>query len=238
MERSAAVLNAVQQAVIDNKGHVSPIMQKNIERLLGNLDDSAYVLTKLANRPFLKLYLHADETQRKIDKATDDLMDTLMIFQIQSHISSAAWQEESRLDREKDLELLLQRQEEARKDDQELLKLLGLKGEIAHSGIVLSSAEQQQEAIKTLQRTLDALLAYQAQAQAVQAQDYGQTPLRPETPTSIESPITHPIPVTRFYNVPGPKERSMSLSSDEGIKGHRDFCERALDVSGPLCRVC
>lgn len=108
-------------------------MQKNIERLLENLDSSAYLLTKLAGRPFLKLYLHSDETQRRIDKATDDLTDTVAIFQIQSQISSAAWQEESRLDHQRDFEVLLRQQEEARKNDQELLKLLGLKGKLANT---------------------------------------------------------------------------------------------------------
>ena len=59
-------------------------MQGNVERLLDNLDSSAYLLTKLAERSFLKLYLHADETQRQIDNATDDLMDIIMIFQVSS----------------------------------------------------------------------------------------------------------------------------------------------------------
>jgi hypothetical protein len=131
VERSASVLIAVQQSIIDCKGRVSPVMQNNIELLLTNLDSSTYLLTKLAGRPFLKLYLHADETQRKIDKATDDLMDTILIFQIQAQISSAAWQEESRVDRKRDLEILLGKQEEARKNDQDLLRLLGLKGERA-----------------------------------------------------------------------------------------------------------
>lgn len=76
------MLCAVQQAVIDNRGHVSPVMRSNISRLLVNLDDSAYLLTKLSQRSFLKLYLHADETQRNIDKASDDLMDTIAIFQV------------------------------------------------------------------------------------------------------------------------------------------------------------
>lgn len=76
------VLNAVQESVIGSKGHVSPSMRGNIDRLLANLDSSAYLLTKLAQRSFLKLYLHADETQRKIDQATDDLLDMVMIFQV------------------------------------------------------------------------------------------------------------------------------------------------------------
>ena len=70
------------QSVIDNKGRVSPVMQKNINTLLANLNDSAYLMSKLADRSFLKLYLHADDTQRKINKATQDLQDVITIFQV------------------------------------------------------------------------------------------------------------------------------------------------------------
>lgn len=52
--------------------------------------------------------------------------------------------------------MIIQKQEEARRDDQDLLRLLGLKGERSKS--LLTVDEQQQEAIKTLQRTLDSLL--------------------------------------------------------------------------------
>ena len=181
------MLNAVQQAVIDNKGRISPVNEKNVNVLIENLDDTAAFMTKLSQRPFLKLYLHMDDTQRQITKATEDLDDFIKMFevntdssssskselsacnQIQSLISTAAWQEESRNDHERDLELLLLKQEETRKDDQALLKMLEIKGGF-HPAFHLTShadgsstADQQQEAIKTLQRTLDTLLAHQTQ---------------------------------------------------------------------------
>jgi hypothetical protein len=116
--------------VIDSDGKVGSVMENNINNLFSNLRASAYLMTKQSSRPFLKLYLHADDTQRKIDKATEDLEDFIRIFQLQAQISAAAWQEESRADHQKDLEILLEKQVEARKDDQALLRLLEVKGEL------------------------------------------------------------------------------------------------------------
>ncbi|KAK8850607.1 hypothetical protein IAR55_004526 [Kwoniella newhampshirensis] len=124
-------------------------MQDNINNLLLNLHQSNSLLLKLSERSFLKLYLHSDESSRQIAQATENLEDYVKIFSLQAQISVAAWEEQSRLDHESDMMILLQKLDEARESDQKMLEALALK------------SEAQQEAIKTLQRTLDQMLTIQ-----------------------------------------------------------------------------
>ncbi|OCF45644.1 TKL/TKL-CCIN protein kinase [Kwoniella heveanensis CBS 569] len=180
VERSATVLEAVEQAIIDHKGFVSPIMQSHINELLGNLKKNNRFLVRMSERSFLKLYLHSDETARQIAAATEDLEDFIKIFQLQAHISTAAWEEQSRIDHEKDMRLLIQKLDQARASDQQMLDALALK------------SEAQQEAIKTLQRTLDQMLAIQ---QAEYNSHHPNSPLRileSASYLSIASPIIGP----------------------------------------------
>ncbi|ORX40883.1 hypothetical protein BD324DRAFT_647787 [Kockovaella imperatae] len=244
VERSATVLNAVQQAIIDNAGRVSAINQANIDRLLVNLQESSKLLVKLSQQPFLKLYLHMEENSRLVVMATENLSDYIDIFNLQLMISTAAWQEQSRLDHQKDIELLIRQQEEARKDDQALLKLLELK------------ADQQQEAIKTLQRTLDRLLAAQSDTRsAVEADDVQagrsilglermsvpQSYLMDEARPSLQdtgraTTTTHAETSSSgsYGAIPSPRSRytrgrTMSLDDEHSVQ-HQEFCEHALDV--------
>ena len=133
--------------MIDNKGRLSDVNQKNVDQLITNIEESAKLMVQLSRMPWLKLYLHMDENQRQLAMATENLADFIDMFQVslvaltielldsyctqlQISVSTAAWQEQSRLDHERDLQLLLQKQEEARQDDQALLRLLELKGEL------------------------------------------------------------------------------------------------------------
>ncbi|WVF67899.1 hypothetical protein IAT40_002660 [Kwoniella sp. CBS 6097] len=180
VERSATVLEAVEQAIIDHKGYVSPIMQSHVNELLGNLKKNNRFLVRMSERSFLKLYLHSDETARQIAAATEDLEDFIKIFQLQAHISTAAWEEQSRIDHENDMQLLIKKLDQARASDQQMLDALSLK------------SEAQQEAIKTLQRTLDQMLAIQ---QAEYNDHHPNSPLRVLESTSyisIASPIIGP----------------------------------------------
>ncbi|KAK4689262.1 hypothetical protein P7C73_g848, partial [Tremellales sp. Uapishka_1] len=149
VERSATVLAAVEQSIIDVKGQVSVTTQANLTKLIESLHGISYLLTKLASRSFLKLYLHADDAAAEVQKASDNLEDCVKLFQLQSLISIAAWQEESKEDHERDMAILLKKLDAGRDSDQAMLQMLEMKN------------DEQQEAIKTLQRTLDAMLALQ-----------------------------------------------------------------------------
>ena len=48
-------------------------------------------------------------------------------LQLQAHISTAAWQEQSRIDQQHDFDILCQKLDEGRKDDQAMLSLLQMK---------------------------------------------------------------------------------------------------------------
>lgn len=134
VERCAAVLAGVDQAVIDNHGRVSPIMIANIERFNGNLRDTAYLLTKLSSRSFLKLYLHADDVARQMDKATHDLQDFISIFSLQTFVEVSAWEQQSVLDHARDLDMLCHKLDEAREDDQAMLRVLSMKSALEPVG--------------------------------------------------------------------------------------------------------
>ncbi|WVR08679.1 hypothetical protein IAU60_005737 [Kwoniella sp. DSM 27419] len=145
--RSAGVLEAVEVAIIECRGAVSPVMQSHILELISHLRANNRFLLKLAERSFLKLYLHADDSNKQIVGATEDLEDFIRIFE--SHISTAAWEQQTKEDHDDDMTILLRKLDEARQSDQKMLEALSIK------------SEAQQEAIKTLQRTLDHMLAMQ-----------------------------------------------------------------------------
>ncbi|WVQ86131.1 hypothetical protein IAT38_008299 [Cryptococcus sp. DSM 104549] len=151
VERSATILEMVEQSVIQSKGHVSASMQSNITQLIFNLKSINRLLTQLAERSFLKLYLHSEDTARQIAIANENLEDFVSIFQLQSHIDIAAWERQSKIDHENDMAILIKKLDSARVSDQKMLEALSIK------------SEAQQEAIKTLQRTLDTMLALQQQ---------------------------------------------------------------------------
>ena len=266
---------------MDNKGKVSPVMQGNIDRLLTfaiiatqrtvltgrNLQDIAYLLTKLSQRSFLKLYLNARDTGQKIEHMNENLEDFVVVFQVrqqqllselkltfqlQSTISTAAWQEQSRVDHEKDSNALLERLDKARQSDQAMLAALQMK------------SDEQQEGIKTLQRTLDALLAMQ------QKEYNSEHPLSPvsvplpqpfntdtrlafgtshtrmilqqaPTATSVApgtggatDPVISPIARAVHYDQTIPlASPAMSLANTIETTvsdSHREFCEAALNV--------
>ncbi|WVQ63410.1 uncharacterized protein L199_001563 [Kwoniella botswanensis] len=184
VERSATVLDAVEKAIIQHKGVIPRIMIDNINQLLTHLHDNNRFLVRLSERSFLKLYLHSDETTRKIGTVTENLEDFVKIFQLQSQISTAAWEEQSMRDHDKDMEILLQKLDEARDSDQKMLGVLALK------------SEAQQEAIKTLQRSLDQVLIFQ------QAEYNSHHPTSPvggfeaSSYLAIESPVIPPTPIT------------------------------------------
>lgn len=52
------------------------------EERIRNLHSTSYILTKQVERPFLKLYLHADDSAAQIAKATEDLQDVVVMFQV------------------------------------------------------------------------------------------------------------------------------------------------------------
>ncbi|ORY31271.1 hypothetical protein BCR39DRAFT_558300 [Naematelia encephala] len=244
VERCAAVLWAVEESVINNlnaKRSIDSVMQENIRQLIRLLQENANLLNKLASRSFLKLYLHADETTKMIDKATIDLSDMVNIFLLQSAVGSGAWQEQSTQDHERDFELLAMKIDEARENDDVMLKILALKN------------EEQQEAIETLQRTLDGLVALQLRDYAERHQGQLPSDSRPESPVEIEFPIAHPfqpvqrgqailptqnlnmqsmsIPHTVLPQVPSVKSsRTSTNSTVPSLEEHREFCQRALDV--------
>ncbi|WVQ95463.1 hypothetical protein IAU59_002560 [Kwoniella sp. CBS 9459] len=188
VERSAAVLEAVEQAIIEHKGQVTSIMQSHINELLGNLKKNNRFLVRMSERSFLKLYLHSDETARQIAAATEDLEDFIKIFQLQAHISTAAWEEQSRIDHENDMQLLIKKLDQARASDQQMLDVLSLK------------SEAQQEAIKTMQRTLDQMLAIQ---QAEYNNHHPSSPFRVLESASFLS-ITSPIVGPTTHGLPEP----------------------------------
>nr|XP_019007852.1 TKL/TKL-CCIN protein kinase [Kwoniella pini CBS 10737]OCF46633.1 TKL/TKL-CCIN protein kinase [Kwoniella pini CBS 10737] len=201
VERSASVLEAVEQAIIQYKGQVSAIMIDHINQLLIHLHENARFLVRLSERSFLKLYLHSDETSRQIATATEDLEDFVKIFQLQSQISIAAWEEQSRIDHENDMQVLLQKLEEARESDQKMLQALSLQ------------SEMQQEAIKTLQRSLDQMLTIQ------QAEYNNNHPTSPLTAVealsyvSVDSPIVPPASFGMLQVTTTPGSRAVDLST-------------------------
>ncbi|WRT70785.1 uncharacterized protein IL334_007784 [Kwoniella shivajii] len=258
VERSATVLEAVEQAIIQHKGLIPPIMISNVNQLLAHLHSNNRFLVKLSERSFLKLYLHSEETSRQIGAATEDLEDFVRVFQLQAQISIAAWEEQSKVDHDHDMQVLLQRLDEARESDQKMLDALSLK------------SEAQQEAIKTLQRTLDQILVIQ---QVEYNNHHPSSPLAafegatmmdsPTVPFSILDPpqAVQPSVWTTFapkgtidstcsssdgltdtgsrskppsqWRVSGPPAKSMWETGPQspGEKGpHREFFEKALDV--------
>ncbi|WVW80744.1 hypothetical protein I302_102730 [Kwoniella bestiolae CBS 10118] len=260
VERSATVLEAVEQAIIQHKGLIPPIMINHINQLLIHLHSNNRFLVRLAERSFLKLYLHSDETSRQIAAATEDLEDFVRIFQLQAQISTAAWEEQSKVDHDNDMQILLQKLDEARKSDQKMLAALALK------------SEAQQEAIKTLQRSLDQMLIIQ---QAEYNSHHPTSPLggfEGSSYLAIESPIIPPTSITLppstlppYWKGLGGKDSVASISSsssgmtDVGARArrsgqwkegtpplrsvwesgsqspgekspHREFFEKALDV--------
>lgn len=72
----------------------------------------------------MKLYLHADDVARQIAKATVDLGDFVDIFQLQSSIATAAWEQQSQLDHKRDLQILVDKLDQGRDSDQAMLKIL------------------------------------------------------------------------------------------------------------------
>ncbi|OCF54632.1 TKL/TKL-CCIN protein kinase [Kwoniella mangroviensis CBS 10435] len=184
VERSATVLEAVEQAIIQHKGVVPTVMINHINQLLIHLHDNNRFLVRLSERSFLKLYLHSDETTRQIAVATEDLEDFVKIFQLQAQISTAAWEEQSKVDHDNDMQILLQKLDEARESDQKMLAALALR------------SEAQQEAIKTLQRSLDQMLIFQ---QAEYNTHHPTSPLggfEASSYMAIESPIIPPTSIT------------------------------------------
>ncbi|WWC92389.1 uncharacterized protein L201_007346 [Kwoniella dendrophila CBS 6074] len=133
VERSAIVLEAIEQTIIQHEGQLLPGMLEHVNKLLAHLHQNNQFLVKLSERSFLKLYLHSDEIDRRLSAANEDLSDFVDIFHLQAQISLAAWEEQSRVDREEDMRILLRKLDEARETDEKIL-------------------ESQQDIINTLQK--------------------------------------------------------------------------------------
>jgi hypothetical protein len=105
------------------------------------------IITKLASRSFLKIYLNGDELGGAIGRATQELADCVVVFQVrtrvaffrhttkdekrrrlirwrveqlQASISTAAWQVQSVKDRERDMTVLLSKLDEAAENDEKM----------------------------------------------------------------------------------------------------------------------
>lgn len=147
VERCARVMEAVVRALERHQKDLSIPMRQDIDRLLSNIHHTSALLSKLADRPFFKLWLHSNEVYDQIEEAGDDLKAFMDIFQVESSLSGNALLEQVRKDREADMRILREMLDKGLSDDNLML------------GMLVKKNEEQQEAIKTLQRTLDALLA-------------------------------------------------------------------------------
>lgn len=99
-----------------------------------NIHNTAFLLTKLANRPFFKLWLHAGEVQDQIAEATTQIDIFFSIFHVQAALTTNAMLEQARNDREADQTILRDMIQDGIKDENVLLSMLVKKGESTCSG--------------------------------------------------------------------------------------------------------
>lgn len=187
VERCARVMEAVLRALERHNAQISVSMRSDVDRLLINIHSTARLLFKLSDRPFFKLWLHSNEVYDQIEEASDDLKAFMDIFQVESSLNGNALLEQIRKDREADMRILRELVEAGTRDENLML------------GMLVKKNEEQQEAIKTLQRALGALMAMQSRGREQRGPheiDSMSTSISsfPVSPAVTDSPITFQIP--------------------------------------------
>ncbi|KAL7409134.1 hypothetical protein BDY24DRAFT_404344 [Mrakia frigida] len=159
IERASRIVTALVNQVAANESHLKKgkggdasvdaggfLFIKNLEELLGKLNEISSFMKKQTTRSFLKLYLRSSDDAARIQSFNVDLGDIIDVFQLQSQVDTAYFQLQMTQDSKADVALLLERISRITKEteDKRFRELEIRNGEMA-------------ETVKTLQRALDRL---------------------------------------------------------------------------------